>query len=89
LHYLFAEAKERGVTLDCLIFEDERIEEALWNYFEATRKGALHEFCCFVCFDCVIQVGVYFLALTPSHQDEDEFTTTTMEEMHVGGCQCL
>jgi hypothetical protein len=58
-------------------------------FFEATRKGALHEFCCFVCFDCVMQVGVYFLALTPSHQDEDEFTKTTMEEMHVGGCQCL
>jgi len=44
LHYLFAEAKERGVALDSLILKM-RIEEALWNYFEATMKGALHEFC--------------------------------------------
>jgi hypothetical protein len=66
-----------------------RIEEAGTIFFEATRKGALHEFCCFVCFGCVMQVGIYFLALTPSHQDEDEFSKTTMEEMHVGGLPML
>jgi hypothetical protein len=44
-------------------------------------KSALHVFCCFLCFDCVIGGWVLFsFALMPSHDDKDEIMKTTMSK---------
>jgi hypothetical protein len=57
LHHIFAKAKERQMTIDFFP------KNGKWHW---GNRSALHAFCYFVCFDCVIGGYFYFLHLHES-----------------------